>query len=97
MKNIIVYIDGFPFLRKDEHYPEWDAYIQSIGIKIKPDGTYSGNMPNFMDALLITEDIIRKREAKKTEEKRKPVSLQRKTLQKHLSTQRKRLSMGPHL
>lgn len=69
MKNIIVYIDGFPFLRKDEHYPEWDAYIQSIGIKIKPDGTYSGNMPNFMDALLITEDIIRKREAKKKQKK----------------------------
>lgn len=43
----------------NEHYAEWDEYIESLGIKIGPDGQYEGEITDFHACMRVLEQIVK--------------------------------------
>lgn len=50
-------INGVQIFGNNEYYPEWIEFIQSQGIKINEEGSYEGEITDFMSALITVEKI----------------------------------------
>lgn len=52
-------INGVQLFGNGEFYDKWADYIRSKGIEINDEGCYDGYIDNFMEALIVIEDIVR--------------------------------------
>ncbi|MBQ8234513.1 MAG: hypothetical protein IJZ36_02895, partial [Bacilli bacterium] len=50
-------VNGFEIFGNNECYKEWLEYIQNQGIVVKEDGSYKGELIDFMGALVVIEHI----------------------------------------
>lgn len=65
-----VYVNNKQFFGNNEHYAEWDEYLESKGINVN-DGCYQGQLDNFMELLEVTEKISLRLEAERYERYKK--------------------------
>ena len=65
------YINGTQVFGNNEGYPEWFEFIESQGIEIDEGGNYEGEIKDFMQALVVIENIVLRLSKEKDERNQK--------------------------
>lgn len=54
------YVNHIQIFGNNEYYPEWLDFVKSQGIDVDEQGTYEGNITDFMGAVSTIESIVKR-------------------------------------